>query len=100
QHKAKRKAVRAARFEADRSDGVALAPDWRHHQGHVAASRIRFARGVDEPLSRAFGIGMRNTRGVARDFPSAAKFMDRRGVAGSGPTHPEPRRLKPAHTGP
>ena len=40
---------------------------------------------------------MRDTRGVAGDFPSAAKFMDRRGVADSGPAQPKPRRLKPEH---
>ena len=40
---------------------------------------------------------MRDTRGVAGDFPSAAKFMDRRGVADSRPTQPEPPRLKPEH---
>ena len=40
---------------------------------------------------------MGNARGIAGDFPSAAKFMDRRGVADSGPAQPEPRRLKPEH---
>ena len=40
---------------------------------------------------------MRDTRGVAGDFPSAAKFMDRRGVADSRPTQPEPPRLKSEH---
>ena len=40
---------------------------------------------------------MRDTRGVAGDFPAAAKFMDRRGVADPGPAQPKPRRLKPEH---
>ena len=97
EHIAERQAIAAARFEAGRPNGVCLAFDWRHYQGQVPSGRVGFARGVDESLSRAFGIGMRNTRGVARDFPSAAKFMDRRGVADSGPAQPEPRRLKSEH---
>jgi hypothetical protein len=40
---------------------------------------------------------MRDPRGVASNFPAAAKFMDRRGVADPGPAQPEPRRLKPEH---
>ena len=53
QHVAERQAVRAAQFEADRADGVALALDRRHHQGQVASGRVGFARRVDEPLGRA-----------------------------------------------
>src|ERR1700733_1181607 len=97
QHVAERQAVAAARFEADRPNGVGLAFDRRHHQGQVASSRVRFARGIDEPLSRAFWIGMKDARGVAGHFPAAAKFMDRRGVADSRPAQPKPRRLKPEH---
>ena len=78
-------------------DGVALALDRRHHQSQVAPGRIGFSRGVDEPLGRAFGIGVGNARGVAGDFPLAAKFMDRRSVADPGPAQPKPRRLKPEH---
>jgi hypothetical protein len=40
---------------------------------------------------------MGDARGVAGDFPSAAKFMDRRGVTDSGPAQPKPLRLKPEH---
>ena len=40
---------------------------------------------------------MRDPRGVASNFPAAAKFMDRRGVADPGPAQPKPRRLKPEH---
>lgn len=97
QRKAERKAVFATRLEADGPNRVAFASDWRHHQGHVTSCRVGLARGVDESLSRAFGIGMRDTRGVAGDFPSAAKFMDCCSVTDSGPTQPKPRRLKPEH---
>src|ERR1700722_14276826 len=61
---AEHKSVPAARFEADRPDGVALALDWRHHQGQVASGGVCFARSVNEPLGRAWRIGMGNAGGV------------------------------------
>ena len=87
----------AARFEADRADRVALALDRRHDQGQVASGGVGFARRVDESLSRAEGIGVGDAGGIARDFPLAAKFMDRRGVADSRPAQPKPRRLDAEH---
>src|SRR5271165_6483394 len=97
EHEAKRQAVRAPRFEADRADCVPFALGRRHDQGQVASRRVGFARRVNESLSRAGRIRVGDAGGKARDFPQAAKPMDRGGVQDSWPAQPKPLRLQTEH---